>query len=76
MQFLDGKAKREVADFEGVQGGLKKALNILEQIFGQPHIVVKACIDTLIDGPVISNSDKQGLCDFADKSSMVFETLL
>ena len=31
LQFLDGQARRTVAGFEGVPGGLSKALKMLEQ---------------------------------------------
>ena len=50
LQFLDGQARRAVAGFEGVSGGLSKALKLLEQRFGQPHVVAKACIDALVEG--------------------------
>ena len=75
LQFLDGKARKAVVGFEGMPGGLTKALGILEQRFGQPHIVAKACIDVLIEGPNISSSDKQGLQEFADKARTLYETL-
>ena len=39
LQFLDGKARKAVVGFEGVPGGLTRAMSILEQRFGQPHIV-------------------------------------
>ena len=53
---------------EGVPGGLDKALKMLQQRFGQPYIVEKACVDALVDGPNISNNDGQGLQEFADRS--------
>ena len=42
LQFLDGSARSAVAGFEGVPGGLGKALKMLQQRFGRPHIVAKA----------------------------------
>ena len=54
LQFLDGQARRAVAGFEGVPGGFSKALKLLEQRFGQPHVVAKACIDALVEGGNIS----------------------
>ena len=67
LQFLDGPARSAVAGFEGVPGGLGKALKMLQQRSGQPHIVAKACVDALFDGPNISNNDGQGLREFADR---------
>ena len=61
LQFLDSPARSAVAGFKGVPGGLGKALKMLQQRFGQPHIVAKACVDALVDGPNISNNDGQGL---------------
>ena len=51
LHFLYGPARSAVAGFEGVPGGLGKALKMLQQRFGQPHIVAKACVDALVDGP-------------------------
>ena len=56
-------------------GGLGKALKMLQQRFGQPHIVAKACVDALVDGPNISNNGGQGLQEFADCSRTLYETL-
>ena len=75
LQFLDGQARRAVAGFEGVPGGLSKALKLLEQRFGQPHVVAKACIDALVEGANMSSSDRQGLREFADRSRTLYETL-
>ena len=75
LQNLDGQARRAVAGFEGVPDGLSKALKLLEQRFGQPHVVAKACIDALVDGANISSSDRQGLHEFADRSRTMYETL-
>ena len=75
LQFRDGQAKRAVAEFEGVPGGLSKALKMLEQRFGQPHVVAKGCVDALVEGANISSSDRQGLREFADRSRTLYETL-
>ena len=73
LQFLDGQARSAVAGFEGVPGGLSRALKMLQQRFGQPHIVAKSCVDALVDGPNISSTD--GLRKFADRSKTLHETL-
>ena len=75
LQFLYGQAKRAVAGFEGVPGGLSKALKMLEQRFGQLHVVAKGCVDTLVEVVNISSSDRQGLREFADRSRTLYETL-
>ena len=75
LQFLEGNAKKAVAGFEGTPGGVKKAMRLLELRFGQPHMIAKACVDALIEGPNISNSDREGLREFADCSRTLYETL-
>ena len=76
LQFFDGQAKRAVVGFEGVPGGLSKTLKMLEQRFGQPHVVAKGCVDALVDGEsnILSN-DRQGLREFADRSRTLYKTL-
>ena len=54
-------------------GGLGKALKMLQQRFGQPHVVAKACVDALVDGPNVSSNDGQG--QFADRGRTLYETL-
>ena len=75
LQFLDGQARSAVSGFEGVPGGLSRALKMLQQRFGQPHIVAKGCVDALVDGPNISSNDGPGLRKFADRSRTLYETL-
>ena len=75
LQFLDGQAKRALAGFEGAPGGLSKALKMLEQRFGQPHVVAKGCVEVLVEGANNSSSDRQGRCEFADRSGTLYETL-
>jgi hypothetical protein len=55
LQFLDGKAR------------IYKAMHLLENRYGQPHIVTKVCINAMVDGPtMIANNDRAGLTEFAD----------
>ena len=75
LQFLDGPGRSAVAGFEGLPGGLGKALKLLQQRFGQPHIVAKAGFYALVDGPNRTNNDGQGLQGFADRSRILYETL-
>ena len=37
-----------MAGFEGVPGGLSKAFKMLEECFGQRHVVAKACIHLML----------------------------
>jgi hypothetical protein len=75
LQFLDGKARIAVAGFEGIPGGLYKAMRLLENRYGQPQIVTKACVDAMVDGPTIPNNDRADLREFADRARTLYETL-
>jgi hypothetical protein len=75
IQFLDGKGRAAVIAFEGVSGGLDKALRTLERRFGQPHIVAESCVHALTGGSTIASGDTPALQVFADKSVAVLETL-
>jgi len=61
LQFLNGQAKRAVAGFEEVPGGLSKVLKMLERRFGQSHVVAKACGVALVEVAHISSSDRHSL---------------
>ena len=63
LHFLDRQTRRAVT------------LKMLEQGFGQPHVVAKACVDALVEEKNISSSDKQGLREIADISRTFHETL-
>lgn len=53
-QFLKGSALLAVQRYESVPGGLTKALWVFQDRFGQPFKIVRACVDTLVKGPVIA----------------------
>lgn len=36
---------------------LSRTAKLLQQFFGQPHVVTAACVDALVDGPNISSND-------------------
>ena len=57
IQFLEGPGLLAVQRYESVPGGLTKALQVLQDRFGQPFTVVRACVDALIKGPVIAPQD-------------------
>ena len=75
LQFLDGPALLAVQRYESVPGGLAKALQVLQDRFGQPFKIVRACVDTLVKGPVIAPQDKEGLQRYADKAQVMYDTL-
>ena len=75
LQFLGGPALLAVQRYESVPGGLAKALQVLQDRFGQPFKIVRACVDTLVKGPVIAPQDKKGLQRYADKAQVMYDTL-
>ena len=66
LQFFEGSAKKAVAGFEGTPGGVKK--------IWPASYDIKACVDALIQGRNISNSDREGLREFADCSRTLYVT--
>ena len=60
---------------KSVPGGLTRALHVLQDRFGQPFKVVRACIEALIKGPVIAPQDRHGLRRYADKAQVMYDTL-
>ena len=75
LHFLDGPALLAVQRYESVPGGLAKALQVLQDRFGQPFKIVRACVDTLVKGPVIAPQDKKGLQRYADRAQVMYDTL-
>ena len=75
LQFLEGPALLAVRRYESVLGGLTKALGVLQDRFGQPFKIVRACFDTLVKGPVIAPQDKRGLQRYADTAQVIYDTL-
>ena len=76
MQYLDGKAKEAVEDYEGMgDGALQEALNVIETRFGQPYMIVEASFGSLVKGPSIYSGDGKGLQKLADKCQTVYQTL-
>lgn len=53
LQFVNGKAKMAVQGLEGIPERLSKALSILDNLFGQLHMIVNACVSCLISGPPV-----------------------
>ncbi|XP_068713249.1 uncharacterized protein [Montipora foliosa] len=75
LQFLDGEAKQVASGLETVTGGVHQALQILEQRYGRPCMIVSSVVTNLVKGPPISNSDKVALRKFADCATMALATL-
>ena len=66
IQSLEGPTLLAVQRYESVPGRITKALQVLQDRFGQPFEVVRACVDALIKGPVIPPQDRHGLRRYAD----------
>ena len=75
VQFLDGEAKQAVAGLETSKDGLHQALQILEQRYGRPCMIVNSVINSLVKGPPISAGDKINLRKFADSATRALATL-
>ena len=75
LQLLEGPPLEAVRRYEAVTGGLTKALKLLEDRYGQPCQIVRACVDTLTKGPNIASNDNETLQKFADETQVMFDTL-
>ena len=75
LQFLEGPALRAVQRYEDLLGGLTKALEVLQNRFGQPFKSVRTCVDTMTKGPPIASQDKEGLQRYADMAQVMYDTL-
>ena len=75
LQFLEGLALLAMQIYEPMPGGLSKALKTLEDRFGQPFQVVRACIESLTKGPAIQASDKDSFQRYADTAQVTYDTL-
>lgn len=75
IQFLEGPALDAVRHYETIPNGLQKALKVLDDKFGRPYHVVKACVEAMTKGPVIQPNDRQALQRFADMVQANYDTL-
>ena len=75
IQFLEGPALLTAQRYESVPGSLTKALQVLQDRFGQPYKVVGACVDALIKSPVIAPQDNHGLRRYVDTAQLMYDTL-
>ena len=75
LQFLDGEAKQAVAGLETATDGVHQALQILEQRYGRPCMIVNSVINSLVKGPPIPAGDKINLRKFADCATRALATL-
>ena len=75
LQFLDGEAKEAVKSYEAVQGGVYKAMEILEQRYGRKCLIVSSIVDNLTKGPPIAIRDRIALRKFADNAVSAEATL-
>ena len=75
LQFLDGEAKEAVKSYEAVEGGVYKAMKILEQRYGRKCLIVSSIVDSLTKGPAIPIRDRIALRKFADNAASAEATL-
>ena len=75
LQLLEGPPLDAVRRYEAVDGGLTKALKLLEERYGQPCQIVRACVDTLTKGASIVSNDNEALQKFADEAQVMYDTL-
>ena len=75
LQLLEGALLNAVKRYETLPDGLAKAMKLLEDRFGRPCQIVRACVDTLTKGPMIAPNDKQGLRKYADDAQVKYDTL-
>ena len=76
MQYVEGAAKEAIEDYEGMgEGALEDALVVLKLRFGQPYLIVNACIGEIVDGDSIAPGDAQGMQKLADKCQTVYKML-
>jgi hypothetical protein len=66
LQFLDREAKEAVKSYEAVEGGVYKAMRILEQRYGRKCLVVRSIVDSLTKGPSLAIRDQIALRKFVD----------
>ena len=50
-------------------------MKLLEDRFGRPFQIVRACLNSLTKGPMIAPNDKQGLRKYADDAQVMYDTL-
>ncbi|CAB4011609.1 Leucine-rich repeat SHOC-2, partial [Paramuricea clavata] len=75
LQLLDGAPLNAVKRYKTIPGGLTRVMKLLEDRFGRPCQIVRACVDSLTKGPMIAPNDKQGLQKYADDVQVMYDTL-
>ena len=75
LQFFEGHALLVVQRYKSFPGGLAKALRVLQDRFGKPFKIVRACADTLVKGPVIAPQFKRGVQLYGDTAQVMCHTL-
>ena len=63
IQYCEGDAKRAVRDCAilNPEVGYFRALEILQQTYGRPHVISHSYIDELVNGPALKPNDFRGL---------------
>jgi hypothetical protein len=58
LQLLEGAPLNAVRRYETLPDGLNQAMKLLEDRFGKPCQIVRACVDALMKGPTIARFAK------------------
>ena len=61
LQLLEGAPLNAVKRYETLPDGLAQAMKLLEDRFGRPCQIVRACVDNLTKGPMIAPNGKQSM---------------
>jgi hypothetical protein len=71
LQFLSGKAFNAVKDFDGIPGGLERALCVLKERFGESYQIVDSSLRSVSEGPQIQLASVDHFQSFSDKLQAV-----
>ena len=58
LQFLGGEAKETVCDLETATGGIHQALQIIQERYGRPCMIISSVVNNLTKGPAITSGDR------------------
>ena len=73
--FWTGRLSKQYLAWRRGGGGGYQALQILQQRYGRPCMIVSSVISSLVKGPSIPISDKLAIQDFADSATKALATL-
>jgi len=75
VQFLEGDAKDSVKYFQGVPGGLDRALKVLKSRYGEPYLIVHSTLESITNIKQLNEFDKVSLRKYSDRLNCAYYTL-